>query len=245
MKHDHNAFAAPNAATIAYADPQVVARRVKDFLPMVHKAAWHIYGSGRDGLEVEDLVQIGLLTLTECARRHDRPTEDGFAAYAKMRVRGAMFDHLRKMALDTRSAIRRQRLASEARATYHAEHGRMPDDAQLAAALGVEVEDILSYSGEQLREVWLDDSYADHQSAFVDPGEGALEQLLDAENSALLAKQLAALPERLQMVLQLYFVEELNLAEIAATLDVSVPRVHQLKAQALAKLRSALEDIDA
>ncbi len=244
MKHDHSAFAAREAASRAYADPQVVARRVRDFLPLVHKAAWHIYGSGRDGLEVEDLVQIGLMTLTECARRHDRPTEDGFAAYAKMRVRGAMFDYLRKMALDTRSAIRRQRQAEAARQSFHAEHGRMPDDAELAAALGVPPEGLLTYTCEQLREVGLDDSYAEQQSAFIDPGEDALSQLLEAEGSALLTQKLAELPERLQMVLQLYFVEELNLAEIAATLEVSVPRVHQLKAQALEKLRAALVELE-
>ncbi len=244
MKHDYSAFAAREAASKAYADPQVVARRVRDFLPLVHKAAWHIYGSGRDGLEVEDLIQIGLLTLTECARRHDRPTEDGFAAYAKMRVRGAMFDYLRKMALDTRSAIRRQREADNARQAFRGEHGRMPDDAELARALGVSAEELLAYTGEQLREVGLDDSYAEQQSAFVDPGEDALAQLIEAEGSALLTQRLAELPERLQLVLQLYFVEELNLAEIAATLDVSVPRVHQLKAQALDKLRASLIEDD-
>jgi RNA polymerase sigma factor for flagellar operon FliA len=56
------------------------------------------------------------------------------------------------------------------------------------------------------------------------------------------AAAIAGLPERLQMVIQLYFVEELNLAEIAEVLSVSVPRVHQLKAQALDKLRAALGD---
>ncbi len=241
MKHDPSAFAAKQAARTAYADPQTVARRVRDFLPMVHKAAWHIFGAGRDGLEVEDLVQIGLMTLTQCARRHDRPTEDGFAAYAKMRVRGAMFDHLRKMALDTRSAIRRQREVEAARQAFHAEHGRAPDDGELATALDVSAEELLAYTAHQLREVGLDDSYDEHQSAFADPGEDALEQLLEAEDNALLAQKLGDLPERLQMVLQLYFVEEMNLSEIAATLEVSVPRVHQLKAQALGKLRSALE----
>ena len=236
MKHDHSAF----AARTAYADPAAVTRRVRDFMPMVHKAAWHIYGAGRDGLEVEDLVQIGLLTLTQCARGHDRPTEDGFAAYAKMRVRGAMFDHLRKMALDTRSAMQRQRRGNAARDAFHAEHGRAPDDGELAAALGIAPADVAAYTGAPAREVALDATYDEGQAAFADQDESALDRLLAAEDAAQLAAKLAELPERLQLVLQLYFVEELNLAEIAATLEVSVPRVHQLKAAALEKLRAAL-----
>ena len=65
--------------------------------------------------------------------------------------------------------------------------------------------------------------------------------LADSEQSAELADVLATLPERLQLVLQLYFVEELNLAEIAAVLEVSIPRVHQLKAEALKRSKAALE----
>lgn len=241
MKHDHSAYAAAqSAAGSAYADPAAVERRVRDFLPLVHKAAWHIYGAGRDGLEVEDLVQVGLLALTQCARRHDRPTEDGFAAYAKMRVRGAMVDHLRKLAIDTRSAIRRQREADEAAHAFRAEHGREPTPPELAAALGIAPDELANYTGERLREVTLDEHYDDHHAAFADPGEDALTQLVEAEEREHLITLIAELPERLQLVLQLYFAEELNLAEIAETLGVSVPRVHQLKAQALAKLREML-----
>jgi len=64
--------------------------------------------------------------------------------------------------------------------------------------------------------------------------------LLEAADKAALAHAIAALPERLQLVIQLHFLEELNLTEIAAILDVSVPRVHQLKANALEKLRIGL-----
>ncbi|MDP4360525.1 sigma-70 family RNA polymerase sigma factor, partial [Escherichia coli] len=64
----------------------------------------------------------------------------------------------------------------------------------------------------------------------------------DEQSRGAVVAAIAGLPERLQMVIQLYFVEELNLAEIAEVLSVSVPRVHQLKAQALDKLRAALGD---
>ena len=78
--------------------------------------------------------------------------------------------------------------------------------------------------------------------AFADDRPDSFALLADNESRAQVASAIAGLPERLQMVIQLYFVEELNLAEIAQVLDVSVPRVHQLKAQALDKLRAALGD---
>ncbi|MCB2064134.1 MAG: RNA polymerase subunit sigma, partial [Novosphingobium sp.] len=90
MKHDQQSF----AVATAYAGD--VADRVQRFLPMVRRLAWHVNGSGRPGIEVEDLMQAGLVALTECAQRHEGPNEDGFAAYAKLRVRGAMVDLVRR-----------------------------------------------------------------------------------------------------------------------------------------------------
>ena len=90
-----------------------------------------------------------------------------------------------------------------------------------------------------VRLVWSD-SFTTCDEAFA--AERKLNALADGEQSAALADVLATLPERLQLVLQLYFVEELNLAEIAAVLEVSVPRVHQLKADALKRAREGLEE---
>ena len=95
-------------------------------------------------------------------------------------------------------------------------------------------------SSEPLRFEPIDAVYSDHDPAFVDERPDSHNILETQELRAALVGAVADLPERLQLVMQLYFVEELNLAEIAATLDVSVPRVHQLKAQALERLRAAL-----
>lgn len=80
MKHDHRAF---TAVTRAYQGD--TADRIRRFLPMVRKLAWHVHGGGRAGIDLEDLVQAGLVALTECAQRHAGPGEDGFAAYAVAR----------------------------------------------------------------------------------------------------------------------------------------------------------------
>lgn len=93
---------------------------------------------------------------------------------------------------------------------------------------------------EPLRFEHIDDAYSDSNAAFADDRPDSFALLADQEMRGAVAAAIGGLPERLQMVIQLYFVEELNLAEIAEVLSVSIPRVHQLKAQALDKLRSAL-----
>ncbi len=236
MKHETILIAAAEA----YGDPAAVEERVRRFLPMVRKAAWHVHGSGCEGMEVDDLVQVGLLALTEAARRHNGPGEDGFAAYAKIRVRGAMLDVIRRSRPGSRSARQRLRGMNAARDRLRQLLGREPSSAELAADLGISETALRELRAEPIRLQPLDGLYDDGDAAFADARPDPFEALSGAEDAAQLAGFVAALPERLKLVLQLYFVEELNLAEIAAVLAVSVPRVHQLKAQAVALLRDKL-----
>jgi RNA polymerase sigma factor FliA len=251
MKHDHKSFGAPAAsAARAYASPAdayrgAVADRVRRFLPMVRRLAWHVHGSGRPGIELDDLVQAGLVALTECAQKHAGPGEDGFAAYAKMRVRGAMVDLVRRAVPLSRGASGRRRNLRAQEDVLRGQLGRDPTSAELAAALAIgeaELADLRAAS-EPLRFESMDEAYSDSNMAFADTRADILEQLADAELRETVAEAIAALPERLQLVVQLYFAEELNLSEIAGVLEVSVPRVHQLKAQALDHLRKALSGV--
>lgn len=228
MIHDHNSFKAADAYRCATTE------RVRRFMPMVRRLAWHVHGSGRAGIEVEDLIQAGLVALTEAAQRHAGPGEDGFAAYAKIRVRGAMVDVIRRAAPISRGGIERRRQLAEQEQVLRGRLGRDPSPAELAAARG---------SSEPLRFEPIDAVYSDHDPAFADDRPDSHDILETQQLREALAGAIANLPERLQLVMQLYFVEELNLAEIAATLDVSVPRVHQLKAQALDRLRADLGDL--
>ena len=240
MKHDHRSFGPRSAIGAAYGGD--VADRVRRFLPMVRRLAWHVHGSGRPGIELEDLVQAGLVALTECAQRHSGPSEDGFAAYAKMRVRGAMVDLIRRSIPLSRGATERRRQLREQEDALRGRLGREPTPAELAAAHDMtetELADLRS-SSEPLRFENIDETYSDSDLAFADQRPDVLSQLADAELREQVAEAITALPERLQLVIQLYFVEELNLSEIAEVLGVSIPRVHQLKAQALENLRKAL-----
>ena len=172
-------------------------------------------------------------------------TRDGFAAYAKMRVRGAMVDLIRRHVPLSRGAVERRRTMREKQAVLRGQLGRDPYDTELAAAMGLtlaELEGLRSIS-EPLRFEGLDEAYSDSSMAFADDRPDSLALLEDQELRASVAGAIGDLPERLQMVIQLYFVEELNLAEIAEVLSVSIPRVHQLKAQALDRLRAALAGV--
>ena len=237
MIHDHRL-----SARAAYAEGD--ARLLQQFLPLVKKLAWHLAPSAGPAMDVDDLMQVGLIALTECARRHDRPTDDGLAAYAKLRVRGAMIDAIRKLQSDSRGARSERREIEAARAVLAGGLGREPSEAELAARLGITAAELAERQRRamQVRHVEMTDAYDDRQSAFASEDFTGEDLLLEAESRAALAAALGDLPERHGLVIQLYFLEELNLAEIAAVLDVSVPRVHQLKAAALKALKFALED---
>ena len=120
--------------------------------------------------------------------------------------------------------------------------GREPTGVELATRLGLSIAELHRLSDEAAPTTLesMEERYSDSDRAFAADTPDAETVLLQHEDRAALVTAIAALPERLQLVVQLYFVEEMNLAEIAAVLDVSVPRVHQLKSAALARLRAAL-----
>lgn len=232
------------AARAAYSSGD--ARLLQQFLPLVKKLAWHLAPSAGPAMDVDDLMQVGLIALTECARRHDRPTDDGLAAYAKLRVRGAMIDAIRKLQTDSRGARSERREIEAARSALSGQAGREPTEAELAARLGITTAELAERQRRAMsvRHVEMTDAYDDRQSAFASEDFTGEDMLLEAENRTALVAALGALPERHQTVIQLYFLEELNLAEIATVLDVSVPRVHQLKAAALKALKETLSSPD-
>lgn len=239
MKHDPVTMRAYGAA--AAPPPSEIEDRVRRFLPLVRRTAWHVYGAGRDDLELDDLVQAGLLALTECAARHNGPTEDGFAAYAKIRVRGAMVDCLRRAAHTSRGARRRLAHYEDGLRSLRSVLGREPSRAELAAHLGLDDGALREIEASSVTLTPITEEYDETSMAFASDDPDPFEALCAADDRDRLVRAITALPERLQLVLQLFFVEELNLTEIAAVFDVSVPRVHQLRAKALQDLKALLQ----
>ena len=218
--------------------------RVSRFMPMVKRLAWHVHGGGCAGLEVEDLFQTGVVALTEAAQRHAGPGEDGFAAYAKLRVRGAMIDLIRRTVPASRHVVERRKLLQRHTVAMRGQLGRDPSAAELAEAMRLSLAELGQLQSDciEVRFEPLDEVYSENDAAFLDDGSDIFGSLAAAQVRETLIEAIAALPARLKLIVQLYFLEELNLAEIAQVLDVSIPRVHQLKAQALAAMRDSMRE---
>ena len=239
MKHDVPSSSASYAS--AQVSRELVEDRVRRFLPLVRRAAWHIYGIGRDGLEIEDLIQTGIMALTECAQRHDGPTEDGFAAYAKIRVRGAMLDQIRRLLHDTRSARKKRAAYERCVDQLRGQLSRDPTRAEIGRAMGVSDTELFAIESSAISVESISEEYDETSTAFAATDPDPFEILSEMENRERLVAAMQRLPERLTLVLQLFYVEELNLTEIAEVLEVSVPRVHQLRAKALKDIKKLIE----
>lgn len=220
--------------------PEQLARQ---YMPLVRKIAWHVHGRVSSAVDIEDLLQIGMVALVEAANSfEDRGF--GFASYAQMRVRGAMIDHLRRHATLCRSGMAKRKQIMAARATLEQKLGRMPSEAEMSAAMDLAPADyrVMADAAEMVQEQSIDEVYSDQSMWFADVEERA-DQTLERESlKAALAKGIRQLPEREGLVLQLYFVEEMNLEEIGATLDIGAARVCQIKKAALDKLRGLLHE---
>ncbi|MET0238636.1 MAG: RNA polymerase sigma factor FliA [Sphingobium sp.] len=215
----------------------------RQYMPLVRKIAWHVHGRVSSAIEVEDLLQIGMVALVEAANAFvDRG--HGFAAYAQMRVRGAMIDHLRRHATICRSAMARRKTITKTRNALEQRDGRPPSEAEVAAELGLNGAAWLHFTeGTQMAQVQsMDDAYSDQSMWFADQEDRA-DDILERESlKRAVAACITELPQREALVLQLYFVEEMNLDEIGATLDIGAARVCQIKKAALDKLRAKLRE---
>ena len=220
-------------------------RLARQYMPLVRKIAWHVHGRVSTAIEVEDLLQIGMVALVEAANSfEDRGL--GFAAYAQLRVRGAMIDHLRRQATLCRSAMARRKEIAGVRNRLEQQLGRLPTEAEMSSEMGLEPAAYreAADSVEMVQHTSMDEVYSDQSMWFADVEDRA-DQVLERESlKKAMAACISELPQREAMVLQLYFVEEMNLEEIGQTLDIGAARVCQIKKAALDKLREKLRDWD-
>jgi RNA polymerase sigma factor for flagellar operon FliA len=213
-------------------------------MPLVRRIAWHVHGTMSSLVEVEDLIQIGLVALVEAAGAFEERGRVTFEQYLATRVRGAMIDELRRQATLTRGAMKRRRQYKDAVAALTDETGKTPDDETVAERLGVSAEKLRTdyATAEPLHFDSIDSVYSDEAPWFASDEPDAFAQLADADLRTVLVSAIAALPEREAQVVQLYYVEELNLEEIGQVLGVGAARVCQIKSAAHAKLKKALAD---
>jgi RNA polymerase sigma factor for flagellar operon FliA len=216
---------------------------VRAHMGLVRKIAWHVHARVASAIEIEDLVQIGMIALVEAANGYE-DRGHAFGTYATMRIRGAMSDHLRKGASICRSAMSRRRELNAARERLQGRLRRAPTDPEIAEEMGLSATEFFALVGEtqSARHESLDEVYSDHSMWFADVEERADDALERQGLKAAIAAVIGTLPERDALVLQLYFVEEMNLDEIGQTLGVGAARICQIKKSALDKVRKSLAE---
>ena len=215
---------------------------VRKHLPLVRRIAWHVHGSMSTLVEVEDLIQIGMVALIEAAGAFEERGAVTFEQYLATRLRGSMIDELRRQATLTRGAMKRRRAYSEAVAALSAELGRKPSDMEVAERLEVTPDKLRTEyaNAEAVRFDSIDDMYSDESPWFMADEPDAFDQLADSDQREALIAAITELPEKEQLVIQLYYVEELNLEEIGQVIGVGAARICQIKASAHARLKKAL-----
>jgi RNA polymerase sigma factor for flagellar operon FliA len=217
---------------------------VRAHMPLVRKIAWHVHARVATAIDIEDLVQIGMVALVESANSFE-DRGHAFATYATLRIRGAMIDHLRRHASLCRAAMARRRQLNAVRERLENRLGRAAGDAEMAEEMGMEAADYRAMvdDSQAVQQESIDEIYSDHSMWFADREELA-DAALDRERlKEALAAAIGTLPEREAMVLQLYFVEEMNLEEIGQTLGVGAARICQIKKAALDRVRATLAEL--
>lgn len=211
---------------------------------LVKRIAYHLAGRLPPSVEVNDLIQSGMIGLLEAANHYSSDRGASFETYAGIRIRGAMIDALRKQDWAPRSVHRKARAAASAIREIEAREGREARETEIATALGVPIEEyqriVQDSSTCQIASM---DDMSDAEAV----ADRAADPLLDAENGALrraVAESIATLPERERLVMSMYYDDELNLKEIGAVLGISESRVCQLHGQALVRLRARLRSWD-
>lgn len=216
---------------------------VQEHMPLVKKIALHLMARLPDHIQLEDLMQSGMVGLLEAASKYEPTQGASFETYAGIRIRGAIVDEIRRGDWVPRSVHRNARRISEAIQRVEAREGRDARDGEVAEELGMSVEAYHQAASDSTSGRLFSLEDLTERSETVNdqlPGEGPEQSLQDADFRSALANEIEQLPERERTVLALYYQEELNLREIGAVLEVSESRVSQIHGQAAARLRSRM-----
>ncbi len=218
---------------------------VQAHAPLVKKIALHLMARLPDSVQLDDLLQAGMLGLLEAASKYEPSQGASFETYAGIRIRGAIVDEIRKGDWVPRSVHRNARRVAEAIHIVEAREGRDARDAEVAQELGMSLDEYHAcVSDTNIGRLFsLDDLNERGESVGEKaPEESPQYELEDEDFRRSLAGAIEELPERERLVLALYYQEEMNLKEIGAVLEVSESRVSQIHGQAAARLRARLAE---
>ena len=224
---------------------------IKQYSPLVRRLAHQMIAKLPANVELDDLIQVGMIGLTDALARFDISQGVQFETFATQRIRGAMLDELRGTDWLSRGTRRQQREIEDAVRKAEQKLGRAPTESEVAQQMGIalaEYQDMLTkVRGTQL--VYLEDigGHSEERDDFldrhvVDDADNPSALLQDHRMRSALVEAIKALPEREAYVMSMYYEHDMNLKEIAAVLKVTESRVCQLHSQAIARLRVKLRE---
>lgn len=214
---------------------------------LVKRIAYHLIARLPHTVDVDDLIQAGMIGLLDASQQYNPSQGASFETYAGIRIRGSMLDEIRRNDWAPRSVHRKAREIAEVMQQLEQELGRPAHETEIAKALGVELEDYhQQLQVSSCHQVFSLDELTDHQLAGCE-GLGNLPESPDTntENNDFqqaLAEAINTLPERERLLMSLYYNDELNLKEIGEVLGVSESRVSQIHSQTVVRLRGKLRD---
>lgn len=220
--------------------------------PLVKRLASMLIARLPASVDLNDLVQVGIIGLIEAARQYDPGQGVQFETFASQRIRGAMLDELRREDWLPRQVRRDAKQIEQTIARLEQSLGRAPAESEIAEALGLALEDYQARLSEckGLTLVHFNDFSDDEGESLSDALANVIDEnavdplgtLSDSGFRSALVEAIDDLPERDKLVMALYYEQELNLKEIGAVLGVSESRVSQLHSQAVSRLRARLRD---
>ncbi len=220
-----------------------------EHMPLVKRLAHHMKAKLPPSVEVDDLVQAGMIGLLDAITRYEETHGAQFETYAVLRIRGAMLDELRNSDWLPRSMRQNMRKIEQAMSALQQKLGHAPSESEVAKSLKLSLsdyQDMLSDGGGHQLVYYEDFHGEDGNDSFLDryavDDADPLRSLLDGDFRQAVIDAIDKLPPREKMLMGLYYEEELNLKEIGAVMGVSESRVSQLHTQAVARLRAALRE---
>ena len=214
---------------------------------LVKRIAHHLLARLPSSVQLDDLVQAGLIGLIEASRNYDSSKGASFETYAGIRIRGSMIDEVRRGDWAPRSVHRNARKVQECVLQIERRTGRDATDREVATVMGISIEEYHEIVQDSMcSKLFSLDELLSGEDGMETPVPSAvaspLERIQRQDMREALAKAIAELPERERLVLALYYDEELNLKEIGQVLGVSESRVSQIHSQAAVRLRARLGD---
>lgn len=222
---------------------------LEQYAPLVRRLALQLMAKLPASVELDDLVQAGMLGLLDAESRYQETQGAQFETYASQRIRGAMLDELREMDWASRGVRKIARQIEQAVQRLQQRLGRSPAESEIATDMQVSLEAyqqmLQEAHGCQL--IYYEDFEGDDEEPFLDRLSAdhhadPLAALLDDDLRHVLSDAIERLPEREKLLMSLYYEQGLNLREIGAVLEVSESRVCQLHSQAISRLRVRLRE---